>query len=74
MKIIGRFMVRRTTTIAELKKIVAKDPGTLLKLRLRSQLKEGVVSMLGDSLYHRLWCRLTGYNDFEAARQQDMHF
>jgi hypothetical protein len=33
-----------------------------------------VVSMLGDSMYHRLWCRLTGYNDFEAARQQDMHF
>jgi polysaccharide deacetylase len=74
MKIIGRFMVRRTTTIAEFEKIVAKDPGTLRKLRLRSQLKESVVSMLGDSLYHRLWCRLTGYNDFEAARQQDMHF
>jgi peptidoglycan/xylan/chitin deacetylase (PgdA/CDA1 family) len=74
MKIIGRFMVRRTTAIAELEKIVAKDPGTLRKLRLRSQLKEGVVSMLGDSLYHRLWCRLTGYNDFEAARQQGMHF
>ena len=74
MKIIGRFMVRRTTTIAELEKIVAKDPGTLRKLRVRSQLREGVVSMLGDSLYHRLWCRLTGYNDFEAARQQDMHF
>lgn len=74
MKIIGRFMVRRTTAIAELEKIVAKDPMTLRKLRLRSQLKEGVVSMLGDSLYHRLWCRLTGYNDFEAARQQGMHF
>jgi peptidoglycan/xylan/chitin deacetylase (PgdA/CDA1 family) len=74
MKIIGRFMVRRTTTIAKLEKIVAKDPGTLLKLRLRSQLRGGLVSMLGDSLYHRLWCRLTGYNDFEAARQQDMHF
>ena len=73
MKVIGRFMVRRTTTIAEFEKIVAKDPGTLRKLRLRSQLREGVVSMLGDSLYHRLWCRLTGYNEFEAARQQDMH-
>jgi hypothetical protein len=74
IEVIGRFMVRRTTTIAELEKIVAKDPGTLRKLRLRSQLKEGVVNMLGDSLYHRLWCRLTGYNDFEAARQQGMHF
>jgi peptidoglycan/xylan/chitin deacetylase (PgdA/CDA1 family) len=73
VEVIGRFMVRRTTTIAELEKIVAKDPGTLRKLRLRSQLREGVVTMLGDSLYHRLWCRLTGYNDFEAARQQDIH-
>jgi peptidoglycan/xylan/chitin deacetylase (PgdA/CDA1 family) len=71
--VIGRFMVRRTTTILELEKIVAKDRSVLRKLRLRSQLREGLVGMLGDSLYHRLWCRLTGYNDFEAARQQDMH-
>jgi len=72
--VIGRFMVRRTTTMADLEKIVAKDPRTLRKLRLRSQVREGLVGMLGDSLYHRLWCRLTGYNDFEAARQQGMHF
>lgn len=74
MKIVGRFMVRRTTTIAELEKIVAKDPATLRKLRLRSKVREGLVGVLGDSLYHRLWCRLTGYNEFEAARQQGMHF
>jgi hypothetical protein len=74
VEVIGRFMVRRTTTIPELKKIVVKDPSALRKLRLRSQLREGLVGILGDSLYHRLWCRLTGYNDFEAARQQDMHF
>lgn len=69
VEVIGRFMVRRTTTIAELKKIVAKDPGALRKLRLRSQVRESLVDVLGDNLYHRLWCRLTGYNDFEAARQ-----
>lgn len=74
VEVIGRFMLRRTTTIPELKKIVVKDPSALRKLRLRSQLREGLVGVLGDSLYHRLWCRLTGYNDFEAARQQDMHF
>jgi hypothetical protein len=67
-------MVRRTTTILELEKIVARDRNALRKLRLRSQLREGLVGVLGDSLYHRLWCRLTGYNDFEAARQQDLHF
>ena len=74
VEVIGRFMVRRTTAIAELEKIVAKDAATLRKLRLRSQIREGFVGMLGDSLYHRLWCRLTGYNEFEAARQQGMHF
>ncbi len=73
MEIIGRFMVRRTTTITELEKIVAKDPGALRKLRLRSQVRESLVGVLGDNLYHRLWCRLTGYNDFEAARRQDLH-
>jgi peptidoglycan/xylan/chitin deacetylase (PgdA/CDA1 family) len=73
VQVIGRFMVRRTTNILELKKIVAKDPSAVRKLRMRSQLREGLVGVLGDSLYHRLWCRLTGYNDFEAARQQDMH-
>ena len=73
VQVIGRFMMRRTTTIAELTKIVAKDRSALRKLRMRSQLREGLVGVLGNSLYHRLWCRLTGYNDFEAARQQNMH-
>jgi peptidoglycan/xylan/chitin deacetylase (PgdA/CDA1 family) len=73
VQVIGRFMVRRTTTIAELTKIVARNRSALRKLRLRSQVRDGLVGVLGDSLYHRLWCRLTGYNDFEAARQQDMH-
>lgn len=73
MKVMGRFMVRRTTTLPELEKIVSKDRAALRKLRLRSQLRESLVGVLGDSFYHRLWCRLTGYNDFEAARQQNIH-
>jgi peptidoglycan/xylan/chitin deacetylase (PgdA/CDA1 family) len=73
IEVVGRFMVRRTTTITELERIVSKDRSALRKLRLRSQLREGLVGVLGDNLYHRLWCRLTGYNDFEAARQQNMH-
>jgi peptidoglycan/xylan/chitin deacetylase (PgdA/CDA1 family) len=72
VEVIGRFMVRRTTTIAELAKIVERDRDALRKLKLRSHLRHGLVGLMGDSLYHRLWCRLTGYNDFEAARQ-DMH-
>ncbi|HEY4675816.1 MAG TPA: polysaccharide deacetylase family protein [Candidatus Angelobacter sp.] len=73
VEVVGRFMVRQNTTLAQLEKIVSKDPSALRKLRLRSQLREGLVGLLGDSLYHKLWCRLTGYNDFETARQQGIH-
>ncbi|MBZ5506254.1 MAG: polysaccharide deacetylase family protein [Acidobacteriia bacterium] len=73
IEVIGRFMVRRTTTNAELQKIVQRDHSALWKLRMRSQVRQGIVGLVGDGLYHRLWCRLTGYNEFEAARQQDTH-
>jgi peptidoglycan/xylan/chitin deacetylase (PgdA/CDA1 family) len=73
VEVIGRFMVRRTTTIAELRKMVRRDPSALWKLRICSQLKQGIVGLVGDGLYHRLWCRLTGYNEFEAARRQGTH-
>ncbi|HEX3154893.1 MAG TPA: hypothetical protein VHV32_09725, partial [Candidatus Angelobacter sp.] len=72
VEVVGRFMVRQSTTLAELERIVARDRSALRKLRLRSQLRESLVGLLGDSLYHKLWCRFTGYNDFEAVRQQGM--
>jgi hypothetical protein len=67
--VIGRFMVRRTTTLAELGKIVCKDERALWQMKMRAMLRRRVVGIVGDGLYHRLWCRLTGYNEFEAARQ-----
>jgi peptidoglycan/xylan/chitin deacetylase (PgdA/CDA1 family) len=69
IQVIGRFMVRRTTTAAELLKVVQQDRYALGKIRMRSQIKQAIVGLVGDGLYHRLWCRLTGYNEFEAARQ-----
>jgi peptidoglycan/xylan/chitin deacetylase (PgdA/CDA1 family) len=69
VKVIGRFMVRRTTTLAELEKMVRKDARALWRMKMRTALRRRVVGMMGDGLYHRLWCRLTGYNEFEAARQ-----
>jgi peptidoglycan/xylan/chitin deacetylase (PgdA/CDA1 family) len=70
IQVIGRFMVRRTTTAAELLKVVQQDRYALGKIRMRSQIKQAIVGLMGDGLYHRLWCCLTGYNEFEAARQQ----
>jgi peptidoglycan/xylan/chitin deacetylase (PgdA/CDA1 family) len=69
LEVVGRFMVRRTTTVAELKKILGQDPSTLWRLRMRSRLKKRVADLIGDGVYHRLWCRLSGYTDFEEARR-----
>ena len=71
VQIIGRFMVRRSTGLDELKKMALRDRRTLWTKKMRWQLKKGIVGLVGDGLYHRLWCKLTGYNEFEAARQQD---
>ncbi|HEY6305882.1 MAG TPA: polysaccharide deacetylase family protein [Candidatus Angelobacter sp.] len=69
LQVVGRFMVRRTTTVPELKRILAKDPSMLWRLRMRSRLKKRVADMIGDGVYHRLWCRLSGYTEFEEARR-----
>ncbi|HEU4416013.1 MAG TPA: polysaccharide deacetylase family protein [Candidatus Angelobacter sp.] len=69
LEVAGRFMVRRTTTLPELQKMIERDKRALWAMKMRSQLRRGVVSVVGDDLYHRLWCRLTGYDEFEAARQ-----
>lgn len=69
VQVIGRFMVRRKTSLAELKKILERDQSLLWRLRMRSRVKRRVVSMIGDGVYHRLWCRFSGYTEFEEARQ-----
>ncbi|HEX9255015.1 MAG TPA: polysaccharide deacetylase family protein [Candidatus Angelobacter sp.] len=70
IQVIGRFIVRRSTTATELLKVSRKDRYALWQMRTRAQIKQAMVGLVGDGLYHRLWCRLTGYNEFEAARQQ----
>jgi peptidoglycan/xylan/chitin deacetylase (PgdA/CDA1 family) len=70
VEVLGRFMVRNNTPVEQLEKIVRQDPATLRKMKIRSQIRKGIVTLVGDDRYHRLWCRLTGYNEFEEARQQ----
>jgi len=69
VNVIGRFMVRRTTTLRELEKIARRDARVLWRMKMRAAMRRRVVGLVGDGMYHRLWCRLTGYDDFEAARQ-----
>ena len=70
VRVLGRFMVRNNTSLEQLERIVRGDRATLRKMKMRSQIRKGIVSLVGDDRYHRLWCRLTGYNEFEQARQQ----
>ena len=70
VNVLGRFMVRRNTSPQQLERIVRGDRATLRKMKMKSQIRKGIVSLVGDDRYHRLWCRLTGYNEFEQARQQ----
>jgi hypothetical protein len=70
VKVLGRFMVRNTTSLQQFEKIVRVDKAMLRKMKMRFQIRRGIVNLVGDDRYHRLWCRLTGYNEFEEARQQ----
>jgi peptidoglycan/xylan/chitin deacetylase (PgdA/CDA1 family) len=70
VRVLGRFMVRNNTSPGQLERILRGDRATLRKMKMKSQIRKGIVSLVGDDLYHRLWCRLTGYNEFEQARQQ----
>lgn len=69
VRILGRFMMRRTTTLTELARILQRDRRTLWSLRMRSEIRKRLVRLVGDGAYHHLWCRFTGYNEFEEARQ-----
>jgi peptidoglycan/xylan/chitin deacetylase (PgdA/CDA1 family) len=70
VQVLGRFMVRKTTSLELFERIVRGDRATLRKMKMRSQIRKGIVNLVGDDRYHRLWCRITGYNEFEEARQQ----
>jgi hypothetical protein len=70
VKVLGRFMVRNTTSLQQFERIVRGDKALLRKMKMRFQIRRGIVNLVGDDRYHRLWCRLTGYNEFEEARQQ----
>ena len=69
VRVIGRFMVRRNTSLQKLETMVRRDARALRRMKMRAMVRRRVVSVVGDGFYHRLWCKLTGYNEFEAARQ-----
>jgi len=61
----GRLMVTGRMTGVRLQRLLDSGPAQQMYLRTRFKMKEWVRSMLGDSLYFRMWCWTTnGYPAF----------
>jgi len=56
--ILGRLMVRNTTTTSQLEQWLSTDVSSLRMLRAKGHVKDAVRAVLGDQTYHRLWCWL----------------
>lgn len=66
MCLTGRLMVQRTMNAGDLNRVLGANGSRLVLLRARQSAKMGVQKLLGDQLYHELWCLLSS----ERARRQ----
>jgi peptidoglycan/xylan/chitin deacetylase (PgdA/CDA1 family) len=60
IEVVGRLMVRRTTTAQWLRALLANGSG-LKSLRIRQQIRDLGKRFMSDRVYHQLWCRLAGW-------------
>jgi len=65
--VLGRFMVRRTTTLDQLKKVLSADGHTLRWLRARHQCKLLLRASIGERAYDGLWGILRSRKSLSAA-------
>ena len=63
----GRHMVTRLMGPKELQRLIQPGEGRQLYFRFLYGAKEQVRVMLGDRLYHRLWCRLANWSAGEGS-------
>jgi peptidoglycan/xylan/chitin deacetylase (PgdA/CDA1 family) len=71
VRLTGRLVVNRTMSDHELQLLLQEEPGAILRLRLKHSVKKSMKRVLGDRLYHRLWCQLSGWKgpvSLEEAR------
>jgi hypothetical protein len=54
-EVIGRFVVRRTTTERTLRAFMEGRSGTCRRLRIESESKRVIKALVGDILYQRMW-------------------
>lgn len=62
----GRLMIWNTTRACELERLLTLGAMGRAAQRTQVRAKEAVQRLLGDGLYHRLWCLLAGWKDPEA--------
>jgi peptidoglycan/xylan/chitin deacetylase (PgdA/CDA1 family) len=62
----GRHMVTRLMGPKELQRLIQPSEGRQLYFRFLYEAKERVRVMLGDRLYHKLWCRLANWSPREG--------
>ena len=58
VRVLGRFMMQNTMTLPQLERWLAADVNSMRLLRAKGHLKDAARALVGDRLYHRLWCWL----------------
>jgi peptidoglycan/xylan/chitin deacetylase (PgdA/CDA1 family) len=58
----GRLVMNRTLSDHDLQLLLQEDRGAMLRLRLKQDAKKSMKCVLGDRLYHRIWCRFSGWD------------
>jgi hypothetical protein len=67
---LGRFMVRRTTKPADLKRLVEAEARPWHPLRLWHPAKRTARALVGDRFYQHLWRRLGAWKERDAIAQE----
>jgi len=61
VRLTGRLVMDRWMNATKLRRLLEQKRSTIFLAGLRHQLKDKLKNTLGDSLYHELWCRLSGW-------------
>lgn len=67
---LGRFMVRRTTSPADLRRLLAAENRPWHPLRLWHPAKRTVRMLFGDRFYQHLWRKFGAWNERDAIAQE----
>jgi peptidoglycan/xylan/chitin deacetylase (PgdA/CDA1 family) len=67
----GRFMVRSDMSAAQIEKLLSTDVQSLRMMRAKNFVKNAVRRVVGDRLYHRLWCWLAVSEPSSADKESE---